>query len=221
MLSIEYGRLESRASECACCPVPCCDYCTVRIIWSVVAHSKDTNGSIVDEVDFSWLLDITFEVNNDSGAAHLPPSFRNIEAVGLEECQLVPNTPDVGWDEPTLGSFLYTRKNGGILSDSFSSDITATLNTFDIKLNCNNQSLPGAIEDPPEDYSTVNLQIQGDPSLSADMPSCWASYLSLNVPRVYEIVAGYGETILVETDLCTGWDESSLTETISIEITPC
>ena len=142
--------------NCECCPVPCCDYCGVLIAWNVVISATRTINGIKETVSANWNFVIHF-VRDDSDpvpqpppALPPPPTFRVVELIGENQCQLVSNPNAAPWLDNSPGSYTFTREEvstGTILLEE-EAELIPRLDAFDINVNCHCESLEGAGDDP-------------------------------------------------------------------------
>lgn len=215
----ELAGLAGVVGVCECCPRPCCDYCGLEVNWTVTASASKTTGTIVETVAWSIDYTVTYARDDSPTAPTSPPTFKVVDVDS--ECQLVSNG---GSQQQTtdLGSYSYEKRNSGVLIDSEYDDLVAFLDAVDVNVNCDGDSLPDAGGDDPG--TVVNTKMQGSDllGLPSTMPACWSVYGSIGVNYPVDNIDDHSGTYTnTETDECGGWDTSSLTETVTVELTRC
>lgn len=219
ILDVEMSRLSNIAGQCACCARPCCDYCRVVISWSINATASREVSGIEENVAWSMAHSVTYNRKDDSGAGLIPPTFRVQTGEGDDTCQLVPNGG--AQRNGIAGTFSYEKLDDeGATLEEDDQLIVSYINAFDINLGCQGNSLEDAGE-PGIPISTVNLELQGEDELGlpADMPACWSGYSG--VLRALTFTDGVGTYSSIVHGGCSGWDSSSLSETLVVTITTC
>jgi len=172
---------------------------------------------VVETVNFSIGLVMIFNRLDDIGAPVFPPTFRVVEALEEQDCQLLSNGGPFA--SLTAGSYTYVRTTGGIETDREESAIIPQIDIYAIYLNCDNIQN----EDPP---SSVRFTIATDPDGPgvSTLPFQW-SYLFSSSPmgftNIGAINPGIGVRTIIETDALGDWDTSSLVNSASVAITRC
>ena len=222
---------------CPCCVIPCCNYCIVQVIWTVSGSASrlTSGGTRIENLDFDWSFDMTFNRDDDRNAPADPKTFRVSEAPDLEECELLNNG---GVQQGTLdGSYLYTDVTLGVENDREEADLQGVISDMHIRLDCDNASWPYAGTTHPTTglyvpTSTVSVyadgifQPSGNPTLGApnSMPEDWRGLFGINVKQFNNVaeIGGVGtETVTVTESSVTGWDSGSLSDVITINVTRC
>lgn len=216
LLPVELSRAAAIAEECDCCPVPCCNYCRVQVTWTAVASAERTSGSTVETVDWNVSLGMIFNRDDDAGAPTFPPTFRVVEALDEEDCQLLSNGGPHAHLTP--GSYTYVRTVGGVEVDREEVDLDPWLNQFQLYLDCENVQ-----QDDPA--SLVRFFLDSDlPGAPSTMPAEWTSYFT-SVTKTFDNIGtttpGLGVSTTIAINELSGWDTSSRTCSASVQITRC
>jgi hypothetical protein len=239
MLDLEVATLKGVFQVCPCCVIPCCNYCVVQAIWTVTGAATKTVGTTVEQVNFDFSLDMTFNRDDDRHAPLDPKTFRVSEGVGLDEqpCELLNNggIQDGAFD----GSYLYTMKISGVEVDRESANLNASISSVHGRLDCDNASWPYAGTTHPTTGAyvpTTTLSMYADGEYTGtsgtgstlgspnSMPTDWRSLFSINNKQFDNVAESGGvgtETVNDSSGAPTGWDSGSLSDISTINVTRC
>ena len=226
----EASRMGIVAEDCDCCVRGCCDYCRVQIAWTVVCSASRTVGAVVETISWNVSLNMTWLRNDDVNAPVFPKTFRSVESVGLERCELLPNSGP--FEHLINGSYTYIKTDTGIEVDREEVDLTPWLSVFHVRIDCACTSLEYAgtthpTTGEPIPTTTLSFYLEGDPGPGgpSTLPAEWSGYFS-GIGKTFDNIANCRgtDTIIDSTPvtfLSGAADTSSRTDVTSVIVTEC